>query len=693
MANPLGIDDQSYGMLSLFGSAAGMTPEQYAASVQGPVTQAPTSAYETAQDKLALDYATQLGRRGGPNNTQISFANTPEGQYYSDLYERGIQQMNQAGPLSPEEQAMSWYTQGYQAQANANKQNQAAIGTLSAQQAATQSANQAAMDNIYGQLGWQDQQNVLLNNQTQALLGQLGTATTNANNFDWGNLGNYTNQINALSASNQGYMNNLGSAYQSMAQPLQSQVSWQGDLTSQAAQAYADPAAIAAQYAALSQLQGIAGGSLDVSLSGNEGYGQLLNYAHGGNQLDPWSVVGMKDLKDVYGGSLDLKPGQTDPAAYAAALDAMGKFKDLSTPTVTDAEKLIWETALQNQIQNDRANRQAVNSQLRQRGLSGAGQQIASTALANQINSENALLTSLSANANAVNRAMTALQGYGSMSSNLNAQANQLGEANQNTRMQALGQMSAIGANVAEGNANRQFAATGQAASLYESNAQNNANRRLSGAEASAQTAGQMRQQSFNEAYSRGAAADQTAQFNRAQSIDVAKFNSLYAQDERNAAWNRATDYTSLGLQTNQINATNAGNVFNAGASTNASTFGRTSGLINAQDQGNVRQNQLAQGQTDRRIGAAGTQMGLNNTGLGQQTQIAGLGIQNNLGAATAFNNFAGGMAGLSMNQAASTAAAKQAADAREAQKSNGLLGTPLLSQNGILGIQGVPFL
>jgi hypothetical protein len=394
-----------------------------------------------------------------------------------------------------------------------------------------------------------------------------------------------------------------------------------------------------------------------VSLSGNEGYQGLLNYAHGGNQLDPMSVVGMKDLKNVYGGSLDIKPGQLDPQAYAAALDAMGKLKELSDPRVTDAERFIYEQSLQNQIQNDRANRQGVQSQLRQRGLSGAGQQIANTALANQVNSENALLTSLGANANAVQRAMVALQGYGTMSGNLNAQANQMAEANQGTRMSALGQMSAIGANVAEGNANRQFAATGQAAGLYESNAQNNANRRLSGAEASAQTAGQMREQSFNEAYSRGRAADQTAQFNREQSIGVNEFNSIYAQNERNAAWNRGTGLTTLGLQSGQINATNAGNVFQAGRATNADTFGRTSSGIQAHDAANVQQNKLAQGQTDRRGQLAQGQIGINNGFYNGALGVTGLGIQNTNQGTLNLQNFAGGMAGLASNQAQAQAA------------------------------------
>jgi cell division protein ZapA (FtsZ GTPase activity inhibitor) len=558
-----------------------------------------------------------------------------------------------AGPgmaaLTPEQQASAWYGQGYQANQDLFNQNNQSINFLSGLSGQTQAADQQALNNIFGQIDWQDSQNVNFNNQTAALLGQLGTATNNANAFDWGNLGNYQSQIAATNASNNGYMSGYTDVYNQLINPMTSTVTAQ-PVTSQAAQAYANPQDIANQYAAQAQLAAIANGSLDI---------------------DPMSVPGMRQLQGVANGSLDLKPGQLDPAAYAAAQDAMGKFKELSTPEVTDAERFIYEQALQNQIMNDRANRQGVQSQLRQRGLSGAGQQIASTALANQQNSENALLTSLGANANAVQRAMAALQGYGAVSTNLNAQANQMGAQNQSTRSGALTNMTGIAANIEN----------------------NNMNRQLSGAQSNAQMTTAMRNESFQEAYQRGQAADSTAMFNSAQSVQVSEFNNTFAQNDAIRRGNLAGQYAQAGIGTNQINLNNNTLGYNAGRDTNATTFGRTQSFIGAQDTANSRANQMAGQQTDRRIAANGQQIGINDAGYTRDAGIIGAGMTNRGNMAAATGAYTSGMAGLSMGQAQADQARKAAADQAERDKSKGLFGTPILSGNGILGIQGVPFL
>lgn len=594
----------------------------------GPVVQAPTAAY------LA------------------------QGGNQASAYNGGM-------PLSGEEQGFQSLLNGYNNQQSTIAQNRQQLDLLGRLGQNTTNIDQDAMNGIMGQIGWQDGQNVNFGNQSQALVNQLQGYTNDANAYDWGNLGNYQSQLGAINASNNSYMGGYTDQYNQLINPMSSGVSWDGDLTSQAAQAYADPQAIAAQYAAQAQLAAIGNGSLDVSLSGNQGYQNLLSWGNGSHDVDPMSIAGMNQLQGVANGSLDLHPGDIDPEAYAALTDARNQYKGLTTPEVTDAERLIWEQARLNQEQTDRANRTAVNSQLRQRGLSGAGQQIAGSALASQTNSENALLTSLSANANAVQRAMAALGGYADVSSQMNNQANALGSQNQGTRLGALNNLTGIASNIENANANRQLSATGQAAGLYESNAQNNNNRRADGTYQAGQLASNMRSQSFNESYSRGQAADATAQFNRVQSIGVDEYNGQFAMADANRRANLAQSYAQTGIQTNQINAGNDANMFNAGTATNATTFGRNQGVLQAQDTTNSRINQLAQQQTNARLQAGYGQIGLNDAAFGRNSNQIGAGMGLNQQAADAYTGLQQGMGGLAVSSS-------QAAAAKAAIKAQG---------------------
>lgn len=592
----------------------------------GPVVQAPTAAY------------------------------TARGGNQANAYDAGI-------GLSPEEQGFQSLLNGYNNQQSTIAQNRQQLDLIGRLGQNTTNMDQEAQNGILGQIGWQDGQNANYLNQGQDLVNQLGGITNTANAFDWNNLGTYQQQIQAINGDNDSIMKGYTDQYNQLINPISSGVSWAGDLTSQAAQAYADPQAVAAQAAAQAQLAAIGSGSLDVSLGSNQGYQNLLGWSNGDHDVDPMSIVGMNQLQGVANGSLDLHPGDIDPEAYAALKDARGKYKDLTTPEVTDAERFIYEQSLQNQIQNDRANRQGVNSQLRQRGLSGAGQQIASSALASQTNSENALLTSLGANANAVQRAMTALGGYADVSGQMNQQANALGVQNQNTRSGALNNLTNIGAQIENANANRQLSATGQAADLYESNAQNNNNRRLAGTQSSAQVAGQMRDSSFNEAYARGQAADSTAQFNRVQSLGVDEFNATFAENDASRRGELAGQYARDSVGANQIKAANDFSMFDQGRTTNQTTFGRASGVLGAQDTQNGRVQSLAQKQTDARIAAANGQIGLNDRAFGRDSNQIGAGMGLNQQSADAYTGLQQGMGGLALSGGQAAAAKAQAQD------------------------------
>ena len=81
-----GNPQDAYNFAALLGSAAGYTPDQSVAAASGPVVQAPTASYYAKGGNQANAY-------------------------------------NGGAPLSPLEQAMSYYTQGYGAVSGAYGQN------------------------------------------------------------------------------------------------------------------------------------------------------------------------------------------------------------------------------------------------------------------------------------------------------------------------------------------------------------------------------------------------------------------------------------------------------------------------------------------------------------------------------------------------------------------------------------------
>lgn len=141
--------------------------------------------------------------------------------------------------------------------------------------------------------------------RSQALATQMSQMGQYAYGQDLGALNTYTGQLQGISQQNNAYLGGLGQQYQALSTPLQSTTQWQGDLTSQAAQAYADPAAVQAQMQGLSMLQGSAGGALNVNYAG----------------LDPNAYANvnsaMNSLQGGVNGDWDVNYGQLDPAAYA----------------------------------------------------------------------------------------------------------------------------------------------------------------------------------------------------------------------------------------------------------------------------------------------------------------------------------------------------------------------------------------
>jgi hypothetical protein len=597
---------------------------------------------------------------------------------------------------------------------------------------------------LRGQQEYVQNQGVLNNNyynQSLGIAGQVGQAASGANAADASNLANYTSTVNGLNGAAAGLYGNLASVYGSPGmQQLQSGTTWAGDLTSQAAmahadpsaiaaqnnalgflggamngslnytsqgaQAYADPQAIAAQYAALGQLQGAAGGSLDTTSQAAQAY------------ADPALIAaqqrGVDALWDVSQGSKDVHPGDLDPEAYAAQKDALHQYGALTTPEVTAQERFIYESARQQQEQDERAHQAAVMTNLRQRGMSGSGMEIGQAALAGQQTSQNRLLSDLGAQSNAVNRSMQALAGYGGLATNMTNEADSIAQNNANRSTAALGLYTDAAGNMrsasfdeaykrglagdqtAIANANRQLQAMGMSADTAgnirnssfneaysrgvaaDNASANNQQTQLSAGVNYGNVAGQARTQSFNESYLPAQAADATAQFNRQQSIGVSQWQDQYAATQQQNQWNRASDVTTAGLQATGQIGLNSGNLFNGTMAATQAGYGRTTDALSATDAANTRGYNGASKVNDQNIGLI-QQSGANDqSDYTRWAGLTGLAIgQNNTqtGAVT-------GQLGALGGDAASRQAAQLAIDTEKQRQANdpgGLLGTGIL--------------
>lgn len=537
--------------------------------------------------------------------------------------------------FDPNDTESAWYNWQLQNQQRTNAANVGAVNGLSNANAGVGARTSNIRNGQSGIIQGQMNSDAAYEQQTRDLVNQLGGAAGNANNFDWGALAGYQGQTAGNTASNNQYVSQLGGLYGQLANPLQSQTHWAGDLSSQAAgayadpssiaaqnnamgflsgamggslnyqsqgaQAYADPQAIAAQYQALNQLQGAAAGNLNVTSQAataqadqnaidmqSQGLSGLWGIANGNLDIMPWSAdpkswdelqKAKGQYQDVYGGSLDVKPGDLDPEAYAAQKDALSQYSSLTKPELTDAERFIYENERLNAERSERSNREAAASGLRQRGMGGSGMELVNSSMANQQVSQNRLLGDLGANAQAINRSMQALQGYGGLSSTMNDQANALGTANSNRRTNALGGYSGIvqgeqqlASQMAQANRDRSAQAMGlytdQAGRLRSQTfdealargtaadqvAMTNMNRQLAAMGMSADTAGNIRQQSFNEEYSRGIAADNASANNQRTQLQGGIAYGNMANTQRDQSFNEAYKRGSAADQTAQFN-------------------------------------------------------------------------------------------------------------------------------------------
>lgn len=501
---------------------------------------------------------------------------------------------------------------------------------------------------------WADQ----LTNLNGGLAGASWGSAQNANAQDQQTLGQYTQalgNLNGLALGNYSTLaNNLGSI------PVLTAGGFGAPVISQAATAQADPASIAAQNAALSQLQGFANGSHALTSQAAQAYANPQDVAN--------QEMAANALQGIAGGSLNVVNGSADPQAYAAAHDALNQLSALTTPQNTAAEKFILEQNRLAQEQQESASRAAIMTDMSRRGMSGSGMEIGANALAGAQTSENRLLGDLGAQAQAVNRAMTALGNYANLSSTLNSQGNQVAEFNSGLQAQAEQAASNAYATLRAQGFSEEYA-RGQAADAM---AQFNTNVELQGSEASGQLASNMRQQSFNEAFSRGSAADSVAEFNKAQSLQQQRFQDDFAAQQQQALTGRYVDIANQGNTTLGQLTTNTNNlagaqfgVTDAANQRNQSSIGTIGGL--AANSTNAQQNAINTG-----LGVNGQRLSTAASQLQAMTNLGGAVISNNTGQAGLNNGVLGAGMGVITGNAA-TAAAQQAAKNSSA---GGLLGT-----------------
>lgn len=478
------------------------------------------------------------------------------------------------------------------------------------------------------------------NNMRTSALGAYGNAVGQAGAWDQQNLAGLRAAANAPMQMNaSAYVGDAQSDPADIARELQAYGQLQGaangslDQTSQAARAYADAQDVFMQKRAAADLSAAGQGSLNVDLGNIRELDKLR---------DPDTIGGMQALLDAAYGSKDIHVGQEDPDAYAAAVDARNQLKALTNPQVTAQEKLMFELSRHKQEQDERGVRDALETDAARRGVGGIGTTIARQGIAAQQTSFNRMMQDMQANAQAQQRAMDALQGYGTISTNMTAQANQIAGMNQQTQMNALGQYTGIHANAAS--------VLGQ---LGAANATQNANRQLAAQQAAYDAYATLRAQGFSEEYARGQAADVMAnananrrlgamqsqgqmannmrqegdamsRYNQGQRQQQSQFADSFHANREDAAYGRQVDLFNGTNTVGRNFMTDQGNLFNANVGVADANFNTMNSSIGTQAGLNGQWLGAQQTTDQQALGALGAKAGLIQTQLGNnQTRAA----------------------------------------------------------------------
>lgn len=469
---------------------------------------------------------------------------------------------------------------------------------------------------------------------TTAYVGQLDAAARAANQRSNASLDRYTGAVDQYNASNlsalDAYKTGIapyqteiaGTTYNAIAPDAeglgyQRQALGMGssiyggslDYTSQAAQAYADPADVARTLQGLAMLQ-------DQAISGGDE--QRLNLDHARAQL----ASGGDEQRNI----LDLALNELETGGDKQR-DVYKRYDEISRPEMTAAERAILAQSQRQYATQDKANRDALTSNLEARGvLSGAGL-IAGQQASQQRLGEERVAGTLGAQAQAVQRALYGLQG-------MESSANALRSGDQ----QALGLASDAATRLR----------TGEQNALQLEQAAANALRAgdLAAAQAYTQAAQVQRAQGFQEEYSRGVAADNASANNQATRLGGAQ---IYA--------NQANQIRLANDDINKFNANQQGITDRYNTTFKQSEYDRLAGLQQSTLNNTVGINQTNLGNESQlntaTQGAIGDQFGRTNTAI--QTGIG-----------TSFGNY-----GIDMGYAGTALGENQASQQRQQTLSN----------------------
>lgn len=163
------------------------------------------------------------------------------------------------------------------------------------------------------------------------------------------------------------------------------------------------------------ELSGLEGAAQGADAADNYALAQYLSEMSGYDPLAASEYVG------------DYESGGE---GYDAQADALDRFKALTNPEVTAEEKFLQEQA---RVAEERDRRSAMDAALRDleaRGARSGGAEIAALTGAQDVTSQNRLMSDLGTQANAVNRSMRALEGYGSTASDMRGAEDRVGMFN-----------------------------------------------------------------------------------------------------------------------------------------------------------------------------------------------------------------------------------------------------------------------
>lgn len=608
---------------------------------------------------------------------------------------------------------------------NATAGNAAAYQGMNAARGQIDSNSNAILGNYYGQLG---QANALgqgsldylngLNGQMQQLqAGGYGADVTSDPTYVGMQLGSYNNFGNwASGANNVSSDAGLVGQQQGVANSFGGWAAGDNDISSDAG--------------LVGQQQGV--------------FGAYGDWASGMNDVnsDAALVGQQQNVLDSYGdwssGNYDLASeaaGATaDAEALAAQKEAMGKFRERSDPKLTDAERFLYEQNRRMQEQTMRGNRDANMRELQRQGMSGSTMQLSNLNAASSEAANMRQLGDLGANAAAIQRADRNLGNYANLSSTVADQsfgrdfatrsaADKMAVQNNQQRFSGLqgeGQMATTMRNADDNlrmnNQGMRFAGLqGQGTQANTMRSQDDAIRsqnqgmRMTGLQGQGTMVSNMRQSDDamrnansnrmlsaagmqgDMATSMRSADDALRTFNKSQSMTQQRFQDSFRADQQAQAWGRGVDTSNAGFRQSENLARNATTGWQAGNDTLNGQWGRYADQTNTGV--TMNRDYMTGANAITNSGMEATRDNRNSQAQDAQFALGTEGIRQGV-----MNNANGvRLGGINSDMedrrtaAALTQAEKDQAAQREADKKKGLLGTPILSPNGILGIKGVP--